>query len=183
MSSVPVVAVRNYPHSVSFEVILGLERRSQWCIDANGGRAVLHALDPDGRRSICVYRAPDAEAMRRVADMAGSTLPTTVWAATEHWNGTRPDLASSGPGERTIGLVERRLQRPTPFEELQAAENAKSHCLDIHGVRFLRSYLSLDRMTMLCLYAAPDLEAIRRANDMTRLPFAGVLETLVRDPG
>jgi hypothetical protein len=47
----------------------------------------------------------------------------------------------------------------------------------------LRSYLSLDGMRMLCLYAAPDLEAVRQANRLTGLPVAEVMAVMVRDPG
>jgi hypothetical protein len=69
-----------------------------------------------------------------------------------------------------IVLVERTFAVPVEFGAVQAQEDAGAWCLEQHGVRFLRSYFALDRQRMLCLYAAPDAEAVRHVQRQVDLP-------------
>lgn len=183
MARGPVVVEREWPGAVSLEAVAEQDRRARWCMSANDAHAVLHAVAPGAHQSICIYDAPDVEALRRVADTLHIEPPPSLWASTEHWNpaGERPALALKAE-EQTIGMVHRCFDRPTAFAEAQSIEAASSHCLTINGVRFLRSYLARDLRTMLCLYAAPDLEAIRAANRLIGLPMSGVLNVMVRTP-
>jgi hypothetical protein len=71
-------------------------------------------------------------------------------------------------------LVERRLDRPHSFEELQQRENCASSCFRLHQVVPIRSYFSRDRTRLVCVYEAPDAEAVRRANRTANLPFDDV---------
>ena len=68
-------------------------------------------------------------------------------------------------------IVERTFPEPVVFGDVQALEDAHAWCLDLHGVRFLVSYFSDDRKRMICLYEAPDAEAVRRVNRQAKLPF------------
>jgi len=68
-------------------------------------------------------------------------------------------------------IVERKFESPATFERLQVAEDAIAWCLTLHNVRFLRSYLSLDGLSMLCVYEAPDAQAVREAQRRGGLPF------------
>lgn len=52
-----------------------------WCLKAHDVSHVLSYVSPDGRRMICVFDAPDAEAVRRVADQLGYSFDS-VWSAT-----------------------------------------------------------------------------------------------------
>jgi hypothetical protein len=185
MSRIPVVVERLLSQPTTLKDIEALDRAGEWCITANGAAAVLHAIAPGGTRSLCIYRAPDADAMRRVADRLSAGIPSVIWPATEHWSsagGSGPELVCE-EDERVIGLVERHFDRPTTFSEADAVESAQGHCLKIARVRFLRSYMSRDGRQMLCLYAAPDLEAIRSANRLIDLPMSEVLAVRVRTSG
>lgn len=71
-------------------------------------------------------------------------------------------------------IVERQLDRPRTFAELQAAEDAALWCFNLHEVQAVVSYLSKDRMRMVCLYQAPDAESVRTANRQAGLPFEAV---------
>jgi len=71
-------------------------------------------------------------------------------------------------------LVERRFSRPTRFEDIQALEDEGAWCLKAHGVRFLRTFFSRDGKRMLCLYEAPDAEAVRLAETQAKVPFDNV---------
>jgi len=50
------------------------------------------------------------------------------------------------------------------------------------GVTWLHSYVSDDRETMVCVYDAPDREAIRRASELSGLPVDCITEVSVLDP-
>ena len=68
-------------------------------------------------------------------------------------------------------LVERRFEKAIEFADIQDLEDAGSSCLDIHHVRFLKSFFSKDRRRMLCLYEAPDAESVRLAEDQAKVPY------------
>ena len=70
--------------------------------------------------------------------------------------------------------VERTFPEPVVFNEVQAIEDAASWCLDIHNVRFVRTFFSADRRRMICLYEAPDAESVRLAQRQAGLPFDSV---------
>lgn len=68
-------------------------------------------------------------------------------------------------------VVERSFQEPVTYEELQCREGRSRWCFDMHQVEFLYSYFSKDRRRMMCVYRAPDAEAVRVANEKAGLPF------------
>jgi hypothetical protein len=70
-------------------------------------------------------------------------------------------------------VVERLLDKHT-FAELNCMEHSFASCFSLHQVRALRSYFSKDRKRMICLYEAPDAEAVRIANRTAGLPFDSV---------
>ena len=124
-------------------------------------------LAKDGLRAICVFNAPDAEALRNVArDLA---MPArAVWSGTYHHPPATADMAPDG---RQTVVVERCFPEPETLDNLQSREDARAWCLDAYGVTFLKTYFSLDRRRMVCVYAAPDAEAVRRVQDTTGLPY------------
>lgn len=64
-------------------------------------------------------------------------------------------------------------------EELNATAEAAAEVKlvnDLEGVRWLYSFLSLDRRKTYCVYEAPDPEAIRRAADRAGLPADVIIE-------
>lgn len=73
-----------------------------------------------------------------------------------------------------IVVVERTLPAPASFEDLQAMEDAAAWCLELHSVTFKVSYFSRDRTRMICLYEAPDAEAVRKSQETAKLPFDAV---------
>lgn len=172
---VAVVVELTFSEPVDLERIVGMEVGARWCFDIYESRALVHSLSTDGTRSLCVFDAPDAEAMRRATARLGASVPPVVWAATAHPAAGAGDDLALRPGEAVLAIVDRNLAEPLSFDALQATEDARASCLAMNGVRALRSYLSLDRRRIACLYAAPDLEAVRTASRMTGLPFEDVL--------
>ena len=56
----------------------------------------------------------------------------------------------------------------------QAIEDAGAWCLETHRVKFARTFFSLDRTRMICLYQAPDAEAVRMAQRQAGMPMERV---------
>jgi len=143
------------------------------CLDIYGVRPQMHYLARDGMRCTCVFEAPDAEAMRNVIRTTGVSFPKGVWSSTVHPAPgdvpDRPPVLHSANG--VLAVVERGFPEPVVFEDIQAIEDNASLCLQMHRVRFLRSYFAMDRQRMVCLYEAPDVEAVRLANRQAGLPF------------
>jgi hypothetical protein len=57
------------------------QEKNAWCLRAHGVRHIVSYRAPDRRRMICVFEAPDAEAVRRTARQLGYTYES-VWPAT-----------------------------------------------------------------------------------------------------
>jgi hypothetical protein len=121
-------------------------------------------LAADGSCLLCRFEAPDTESVRMIARSAG----TPVVAA---WPGTVHDTGRAGQPDV---VVERRFGQPVTLESLQAAEDAAASCLALHRVTFLRTFFSLDRLRMICLYHAPDAESVRVAQRQAGMPVERV---------
>jgi hypothetical protein len=79
-------------------------------------------------------------------------------------------------------IVERWFSEPADIEELQAQEDAGHWCLDLHGIRFLRTYMAVDRTRFLCLYEAADTESVRIAQRTIGLPYERIWAAEIFDP-
>jgi len=74
-------------------------------------------------------------------------------------------------------IVERSFDEPVSFQEVQDREDAVAWCMDLHEVRFVRSFFSTDGRRMVCLYEAPDAEAVRIANRQAGNPYDRIWTT------
>jgi len=57
------------------------QRTNAWCLETHRVRHVVSYVTPDARRMICVFEAPDAEAVRRTASELGYKYDR-LWPAT-----------------------------------------------------------------------------------------------------
>lgn len=172
-----VVAERTISGPFTADEVRARIRSGKWCNDLYGLTHCGSLLAPEIDRLVCIYRAPDAEAVRSASDR-GRFPYDRVWAATVHGPAgpeplTMREEAGAAPEPRAI-VVQRVFDSPAVIDELQAQEDAHGWCLDAHRVRFLQSLFSIDRRRMLCLYAAPDAEAVRHAQHQAGLPFEQV---------
>ena len=67
-------------------------------------------------------------------------------------------------------IVERSFDTPQTFAELQCKEARISWCLETHRVRFVRSLFARDGRRVVCVYEAPDVEAVRTIQRTADLP-------------
>lgn len=161
-----VIVERELPQAADFDDIQALRARLRGCSDIHRVEHVRAYLSRDGRGLDCLFRAPDAESVR-TANRNSDAPFSHVYSATIH--GPEPDLVQPEAGE--LVLVTRSWEQPVAFDDVQAQEDAFAWCLQQHRVKFLRSYFAKDRKRMICLYEAPDAEAVRTANRTASLPF------------
>lgn len=82
----------------------------------------------------------------------------------------------------TLVIVERQFEQAVDIAAVQAAEDAAGWCLEAHQVRFVRSYFAADRRRMVCVYDAPDAEAVRTVQRQAGLPFTQIWAAQFFDP-
>jgi hypothetical protein len=58
-------------------------------------------------------------------------------------------------------IVERSFEPPLTRDELSEVERRMAPCLELYGVRWLRSFWSEDRRRMVCEYEAADAASVR----------------------
>ena len=68
-------------------------------------------------------------------------------------------------------IVERTFEAPLTVDELRAVETRMAPCLDLYGVRWIRSRLSSDRKRMICEYEAADVASVRNVQQESRASF------------
>lgn len=135
--------------------------RGSWCFELHNVRWRSSFLSASGTEMVCWFSAADAESVRLALRTLNSDI-RRLWPGTVHEG---PEVSEPNV------VVQRSFAEPVWLEEVQAQENAAVWCLRTHRVRFCRTFLSLDRTRMICLYEAPDSESVRLAQREARMPF------------
>ena len=68
-------------------------------------------------------------------------------------------------------VLEQTFEKPMTDEDLGDAARRMDRCLQAHGARWLRSYLSKDRKRMICEFEAVDAEQVRESARSAGVPF------------
>lgn len=76
-----VVVARSFASPVRFEDIEALERAKAWCLEAHRVTHTRSYFSLDGKRMLCFYEAPDAEAVR-IAQREAAMPVDAVWSGT-----------------------------------------------------------------------------------------------------
>ena len=80
-----------------------------------------------------------------------------------------------------IIVVERTFQEPVDLARFPAVKDNQG-CLDLHQVRYLKGYLSSDRLRMVCLFEAPDAESVRIVNRRVGMPYERIWTATIHEP-
>jgi hypothetical protein len=166
-----IVVEREYDQPLTADRLHAAAADARWCLENNRVNALYSYLAGDGRRLFCVFRAPDAESVRRSLRQLEGSHPNRAWTAALI---EPPSTGATAARPPALALVERSWDEPVAFEEVEALEESGASCLELHRVRFLRTYFSNDRRRMLCLYAAPDAESVRLTQAKIGMPFDDV---------
>lgn len=168
-----VVVERSFPEPVEFAAVQEQELRFDACLKAYGVSFLQTVFSRDRRRMICLYAAPDAEAVRSSQRQAGMPFERV-------WSGSRHALGEGG--HAPIVVVERVFAGPmseaTALERIQQA----SSCLALHRVVHRETVLARDGLRMVCVFAAPDAEAVRTAQRQVQVPFTAVWPATLHRP-
>ena len=133
-------------------------------------------ISTDGSRTFCWFKAPDVESMRQALHKTGSS--GRAWGGTVH-DAPGPDAP---PLEAANVVVERSWPEPVTLPAIQAIEDDGAWCLQAYDVQFVRTYFATDQKRMLCLYRAPDAEAVRSAQHKAGMPVDSVWSFRLRQP-
>ena len=160
-----VVVERSFEEPTEFERLLALERAAHWCFEQQRVRWLRSFQSHDARHQICIYEAPDAEAVRvsqRTAELPFDDL----------WSGQRfsPPVGQLPPGQQEV-VVQRAMPEALNEESAMRLYEQGAYCRSLYRIQQLESYLSADGRRLLCRYSAPDTEAVRLANTQSKLPF------------
>jgi hypothetical protein len=165
-----IVVERDFPQPVTVGDLHAVARALKWCTDLyRVAPTRWRYLAVDGSRCACIYTAPDAEAVRLVLRGSPSGPPKRLWATQtyEVSAGEDPHI----PEGFSLVLVERTMPERLDFANLPALAARCDGCFEMHRVKLIRCHLAMDGLRMLCVYVAPDLEAVRYSNVRAGLPF------------
>jgi hypothetical protein len=71
-------------------------------------------------------------------------------------------------------IVERSFDPPISQEDLNACFQRIGGCLDLYGVRYIRSRISTDRRRSFCEFEAADAQSVRDVQSAARAPYERV---------
>jgi hypothetical protein len=159
-----ILVKRNFEPGINRDTIKKMVSEGSGCMQIYQVSWSESFLAQGGNSMICHFDAPDAEALRTVMHTLGAAYESV-------WSGTQHDSPAAGNGNI---MVERQFEEPTTVATMQAIEDQGADCLKTWNVRFIRTYFSQDKKTMLCLYEAPDAESVRQAQTKAGMPFTKV---------
>jgi len=156
---------RSFDIPVSFPEALQMLQSGQACLGLHRVDWRVSLLSADGRQMICRFSGPDAESVRIALRQAEADSGIT-------WPGTVHDAPGLTPADLDAAnvLVTRAFDLPVALEEVQSIEDAGAWCLETHNVTFVRTFFSMDRRRMVCIYRAPDAESVRLAQRQAGMP-------------
>ena len=156
----------------SIDDVRRIMQATERCRGLNSVTALRHYLSADGRRLIGLFDAPDAEAVRRAMRSGNAGEPQSIWAATSYATlGGAGASPSSAGRSRSLVVVERTYDVPTPFEQVLPSKEILRLCFELRGVNHMASYVAQDQMRIICIDEAPDAETVRVANRHAGMHF------------
>ena len=113
----------------------------------------------DLRRMLCFYEAPGAEAVRITQDHAG--LPfDRAWLGVS----VSPPRPPALPEGYTTVIVERAVAHDVTEAEWRQRAEAGAWCMAAYRVELVESVFAPSHGRAVCVFIAPDAEAVRMAN-------------------
>jgi len=160
---------RSFDPAISTTAFFALVGQSAGCLELYRIVWQHSLLGAGGRKCICWFRGVDVESVRR-ALRTNNVDVSGLWSGSVH---DAPDRSEARIAQANV-VVERRFDKATSLETIQAIEDKSASCLEMRNVEFMRTFFSLDRRRMLCLYAAPDAESVREAQREAGMPVEAV---------
>lgn len=164
-----VILERELDEALSREDVLAMADEAHGCFAIYRVDWHQSFLAAGGRRLICWFSAPDVDSARAALRQSG-VQDFRLWPATVR-QAPGPDAPI---WHQANVIVERSWEEPVLLDDIQAIEDAGASCLETRQVRFSATFFSTDRRAMVCLYSAPDAEAVRQAQRQAGMPLDSV---------
>lgn len=154
-----VVVERSFAEPTRVETLSELERRAAASLREHRVTWLRTFAPRDLRRMLCFYAAPDAEAVRITQAQAGVPYDRT-WSGVSILPPRRPEL----PTGYTNVIVERQIDSTVTEAEWQRRVETGAWCMAAHRVAFVESVIAPSQGRAVCVFVAPDAEAVRMVN-------------------
>lgn len=181
MSQDLIVVERSFSAPTAFEEIQAREDRGAWCLELHNVRFERTYFSSDRRRMVCLYSAPDAESVRLAQQKAGMPMER-VWSSRHIIPGPELYVSDALGTPRVRVVVQRRFDRPMTMIDLGARMVDAGSCLRTWGVSYRAGHLAHDGTRMICVFEAPDAEAVRNANRQAGMPVEHLWTATVHEP-
>jgi Protein of unknown function (DUF4242) len=79
-------------------------------------------------------------------------------------------------------IVERSFQKPFTRDDFDVVSQRVGACLDLYGVRWIRSHVSNDGLRMICEYEAADAQSVRDVQNAAQASFERVWRAELIEP-
>jgi len=174
-----VLVERRFDRPVRFEDIQALEIAGHSCLHLRNVRFLKSFFSRDCCRMLCLYEAPDAESVREAEHHAKVPF-NSAWTCIKLQGIGTAGVHSS---DREYVVVERQFPGAVTPDFVSNALRRSGWCLDLHDAEYVESFLGNDGRRMVCLFRAPDAEAVRLANQQGGVPYTDVWTASVHLPG
>jgi Nickel responsive protein SCO4226-like len=164
-----VLVERRFEQPVEFGDIKSLAAAGSRCFEAHDVRFLKSFFSRDGRRMLCLYEAPDAEAVR-IAENQAKVPYERAWSCTN----LRTDRPLNKTSDWECVVAESRFSEKITPEFVALARQQSAWCLELHRAEYIESFLGTDGLRMVCIFRAPDAEAVRRASQQGGMPYAEI---------
>jgi hypothetical protein len=164
-----VVVERRFEQPIEFKEIQEQEDAASWCLDAYHVRFLKTFLSRDRQRMLCLYEAPDAESVR-LAEAQAKVPFDCAWTCHLLQGGEQ----SLHPSAKEYVVVERSFPEPITKEFVHKTFGGVGGCMQLHRAFYVESFLGHDGHKMVCVFRAPDAEAVRTANSQAGVPYTDV---------
>jgi len=159
-----VVVERAFETPTTIEELQAQEGSAAWCLSVQRVRLLRSLVSNDGRNMVCLYDAPDVEAVRTTQRTAN--LPVThAWAAT-----AVIDKELAAPQGYVLAVAQRAMPKGVTLEHVQYLATDPTGCGQRMRLHHFAALLAVDCQRMCCAYYAPDLESVRVANRESGVP-------------
>jgi Nickel responsive protein SCO4226-like len=154
-----VLVERRFDSPIRYEDIVDLEIAGASCHQIRSVRFRKSFFSRDRRRMLCLFEAPDAESVRDAESQARV------------------------PFNRAWTCINLQGSSYTKVRSVSNALRQSGWCLDLHNAEYVESFLGNDGRRMVCLFLAPDAEAVRRANQQGGVPYTEIWTASVHFSG
>lgn len=136
-------------------------------------------LSSDRQRMICTYDALDAESVREAYRRGGGVGS----ASSRAWAGELVKSEGIQPQRNPLMLkVIEGTYPPIGPEEWDEVSRKTFSCYAERGIEWIQSYISLDRIRVICELNAPDAKSVWEAQHRVGVFFDRVWSAMVIDP-